>query len=86
VLTSDAGGNASWTFSALKAISGTLPATTSSFTNYNNTGSGNSTLATNASIAYPGKMGMVAFGTTATIGVLSPPSTFSYVIETDGSL
>jgi hypothetical protein len=76
VLTSDANGNSSWTFPALKAISGTLPATSSTFSSYG--ASFNVSMYTGGSITLPPGKWMVSFGSTAAIA--------SGVINSDGSL
>jgi|GEM_PF-1354553 len=76
VLTSDANGNTSWTYSALKAIPGALPASSQDFTGYG--ASFNVSLYTGGSITLPPGKWMVSFGTTG--GIVSG------VINSDGSL
>lgn len=70
VLTSDASGNTSWTYSSLKAITGTFPldANAVSFTSYGTGDPKVTSLYTGASITLPPGKWMVAFGSLASMG------------------
>ncbi|MCZ4242370.1 hypothetical protein [Pedobacter punctiformis] len=70
VLTSDANGNTSWTYSALQAITGTLPSGASvvSFTSYGAGNPPNISLYTGGSITLPPGKWMVSFGSLASMG------------------
>ncbi|MFP3591398.1 hypothetical protein [Chryseobacterium sp. SIMBA_038] len=68
VLTSDASGNTTWISPALKAIAGSFPTSTVSFTSYGAGNPPNISLYTGATIILPAGKWLVSFGSLASLG------------------